>query len=123
MLKNSKGVGLIIVLASILLMVAFASVGISFTLSNYYLVHHIVDGTRGFYLADAGVKRAIYKVKSGNFTSETWNFGGVDIAITINPDGSNYDIISVSTLGSLNTTKTIKATVDSTGKLLEWQPE
>jgi Tfp pilus assembly protein PilX len=122
--RGSKGIALILVISAILIMIILAETGIKFTLSNTSLSLHSLDSTRAFYFAEAGIQRAMYKIKNVvPPTSESWTtfVAGQTINITISASNP-YDVISICGLRTAN--KRIEAKINkdpTTVQLLEWR--
>jgi Tfp pilus assembly protein PilX len=114
-MRKLNSASLVLVLAAIILIVGLAAIGLNFTLNNYSLCAYNIDGTKAFYFAEAGVRRAMYKIKINDFVSpETWEFAGQNIDITIaavTGEADTYSITSRATFGSTNATKQVNATV------------
>jgi len=123
---NNKGLGLIVVLGIILLIFCLAAVSVVFTLSNYTLFTSYIDSSKAFYFADAGIQRALYKLKHDDLTSpENWDFCGQTVKITmtaVSGLADTYDIVSENSYK--NKTKKISARISKgtpSVQLLEWQ--
>lgn len=122
---NSKAVAIFMVLAISMLVMILAAIGINFSLSNYTLTSRIIDGIKAFYFAEAGMQRAMYKIKNEanpNVNNYRWSFAGqtVNFSITV-PDADNpdaYRVESDCTYGKSNTTRSITATVEKKGSIL-----
>ncbi len=119
---NSRGVALLVVLGTIIVIVVLAMVGISFTLSNFSLGWHVINSIKALSFAEAGVRRAMYKIKVANYTNETWSFINQPVKINITDLGSdNYNVTSDTTHGTSN--KQIRARINNgtTVEILEWE--
>lgn len=129
--NKSKGLGLFTVLAALLIMIALVVIGINFVLSNYHLSYHVRQGIKAFYLADAGIKRAMYKIATtpNPEGSESWTtfVAGETIVLDITSlapsEPNNYEVSSSCSTGDLSSIKKIRAKIAKTTgiKLLEWE--
>ena len=128
---NSRGVGLIVALGVIMLIISLALLAVNFTLSNFKLFNYTINTIKAFTFAEAGIQRSMYKIKNGTPNSESWDFSGQTIAITIDPPTpvNTYNVTSIGPYRPYsNVTKTISAKValDTTTTpnkviLLEWK--
>ena len=126
---NSKSVALLLIIGTILVVIILAILVLNFTLSNYKLSAYSIDGTKAFYFAEAGLQRAVYKIKNEAdpvVNNYEWVFEGKKVYITISlPDPANptvYKVVSSNTYGSTNANKKIEASIQKGNpvQLLEW---
>jgi hypothetical protein len=102
MIKNSNhGLALTIVVVLVLL-ISLLSAGILILANNHYrLSQHLIDSTKAFYLAEAGIHYGLFKMRFeiGGPTNEAWSFKGTDIGITFvgNPSPYTYRITATVT--------------------------
>jgi len=122
--SGSAGMALLMVLLTTILITGLIATGFIAMNSNYGLTLYLTDGVKSFYLADAGIKRAMHKIENDDFADETWSFAGEDVEITIDDLGGNiYEVFSTNTYGNLNADRIIRAKIkkDTPARLLEWR--
>ena len=87
---NNKGVVLIVVLAFMLMLVIISLSYISLTHNEIRLVKQQKDSLGAFFLAEAGVEKAIFELSSDDSYPGEYNVslgGGVyDVSVTVSPD-------------------------------------
>ncbi len=98
MMKNAnQGLALAIVLV-LMLLVSLVGAGILILANSHYkLTQHLIDSTKTFYLAEAGIHRGLYKMRTEtNPTDETgasaWLFEVTRINITFSGGPLTYTI-------------------------------
>jgi Tfp pilus assembly protein PilX len=94
-----KGAALLATLAFIILLTIVAGAVLTLASSRYKNVKYISDSAKTFYLAEAGLARAMYKIRTEtNPASETFTFNwaagsSTDIEISISGAHPDYDVI------------------------------
>ncbi len=68
---NKKGVVLLIVLGTLLVVVSLATVVLSMMLSHYRLTHHQTSRIQAYYAALAGVNYGLENIRTGGYTLTT----------------------------------------------------
>lgn len=119
-----KGIIMVAVVVTTVIISLLIVTSINSAYSNYRLAHHVITGTKAFYLAEAGIKRAIYKIENDEFGTELWSFAGEDVNITIaSVEVDVYQVSSSANYGSLGRNKTINARIrkGADTQLIEWQ--
>ncbi len=117
---NSKGSALVMVVAMSVVAAIFAVTGLSFTQSNFSMSSSVVDEVKAFYFAEAGIQRALYKIKNEAnpaITSWAWPFAGQTVVIDIaTPTLLAPTVYPVTSRGTCRQSqKTITATIQKQG--------
>ena len=125
---NSKGAALIMAVVVSVLVATLAVTGLSVSMNKSSMSSSVLDGIKAFYFAEAGIQRALYKIKNEDDPTATsispWIFAGKSVVLTITePNPGIYEATSSCTYGS--TQKTVTATVSKQGSNItvsEWAP-
>lgn len=101
---DRKGLVLILVLGILAVLIIIGSAFVSLTNSEMQMVKNQGNSIRAFYLAEAGVEEAVYRLKNGNtiipdggtitFTGYLYQAGNDDYTVTIERGGSTYTVTS-----------------------------
>ncbi|MBI4706946.1 MAG: hypothetical protein HY761_03350 [Candidatus Omnitrophica bacterium] len=131
MVKNKNGITILLFILIVMMCVILAAGLLNFVSSSHNFSAKILNSTRAFYFANAGIRRGLYEVKNNaNPTGWelNWVFSGQTVIITITqPDPAKpdeYQINSSSTVNSYNKSLTalvLKDAVSNSVELLQWQ--
>lgn len=125
---DRKGLVLILVLGILAVLIIAASAFVSLTNSEMQMVKNQGNSIRAFYLAEAGVEEAVYRLKNGNtiipdggtitFTGYLYQAGNDDYTVTIERGGSTHTVTSTGAYPNLTAsdkvTRTVKIDVNVT---------
>lgn len=102
---TSQGLALAIVLV-LLLLVSLVGAGLLILANSHYkLTQHLIDSTKAFYLAEAGIHRGLYKMRieaapSDQAGAGAWLFEGTNIDITFVGADPTYTITATTQAAS-----------------------
>ncbi len=114
----------------VILLITFLTLSILFVLGSYLLVFTVTDrkisgsqesGTNTYYLAEAGINDAVWKLKNDNITSdgdEAWEDDFIDPNKNPYPDGSYWQATFSRTIGVDSYQTTIKNTSQGRGEII-----
>ena len=119
LITSKRGYALVTTLALLVTFLIGGSAYLTLSVNEVSLCKRQTNSTKAFFLADAGIQRALYNIKNGNMANETFTLGDIssgggslddiDISTSImNVSKNKYDITSTSSVGSI--TRTIYAT-------------
>jgi Tfp pilus assembly protein PilX len=126
MRKRQRSQSLMISLAVILFISLLALGGMYFASMVSFLNARRISADKAFYFSEAGIRRAMYKIKNNDFSSpEPWDFCNQAVTVTIDTIPAEPDNYLVSAEAVFRAeTKKIEAKVnkrDSTVLLMTWK--
>ena len=115
---NKNGLVLILVLAIILILVTISAVFINVTVREVNMVRQGNDSTRAFYLAEAGIERALTELSQNQaYTGETnvsLGEGVYDVSVSPGTAPDTYDIIATGYVPDKTSTGRAERSVSAT---------
>lgn len=88
---NNRGVALIIALSIAIILVILAIAMLMLVRGHYGTTANQIKHTKAYYLAEAGVQRALANCQAGSFGNFSFTEAGVTIDVNIDYRGAPFD--------------------------------